>query len=418
MRLASLMVCLCLLGCEALWNTSLVPNPERCDVSPEPCGTGLVCDSSSGRCVSPLNEPSTSPRCGVPWRAGQAAASFQLRPLSVATSTGADLISISVGDLDNDGHVDLGAVSLNTTLWSFRGSGDGSFVPLAMGSGGSSPRMLRLVDFNADRRADFLISNRSAKELRCTLAAPDGQFATSATGAVSGLPGHFVVGDFDQNSTLDVVALQQGASDIALLLGDGQGGLGAGQNLSNTRVGTVLTSADFNEDGAPDLAAINTGAGELQVYLNRGSPSFLRQDLPLAGGLYAYWLTVGDFDCDGHADLAIGTTGQNRILVLYGDGQGRFPATVSVNLSAEPRELAAADFDGDGLIDIAYYDQYGDVFLLQAAPSRQFPSAPQAIVGPKATASLQVADVNLDGRADLLMVQQYLSVMTLLNTTP
>lgn len=418
MRRAWLLLCLCVLGCESLWTSSLVPNPERCDVSGAPCAAGLICDNGSGRCVSPFASPTADLRCVSAWRTGTAPASFQNFSLPVASGTGGDLVSIAIGDLDGDGRLDLGAASLNTTLWSFRGSGDGQFTPLAMNSAGSSPRMLRLLDFNRDRRADFLISNRTSKDIRCTLTAPDGQPASSTTGSLGGLPGQFVVGDFDRDGNHDVVALQQGASDLAVLLGDGAGNLATGQNIQNTRPATVLSSADFNEDGAPDLVAINTGAGEIQIYLNKGSPTFQRQDLALAGELYAYWVTVGDFDCDSHMDLAVATTGKNRIVVLYGDGQGRFPATVSLNLSAEPRELQAADLDGDGLPDIAFFDQYGDVYLWASAPGRMFTTPAQAIPGPKATGSLQVTDVNTDGRVDLAVVHQYLSVMTLLNTTP
>lgn len=418
MRLACILFFLSAIGCESIWSTSLVPNPERCEVSLAPCPAGLVCDSRSGRCASPINSQTAGSRCGTPWRTGSAAASFANHMIPVASGQGGDLVSISLGDFDGDGQLDLGAVSANTTLWSLRGGGDGQFSPLGMSSAGSSPRMLRMLDFDGDQRADYVISNRSAKEIRCTLSAADGQLGTTAMGSLGGLPGQFVVADFDRDGALDVVTTQQGASDLAVLTGNGKGGLSTGQNVLNTRPATVLATGDFNEDGAPDLASINTGAGEVQVYINKGSPTFQRQDLALSAELYAYWIAVGDFDCDSHMDLAVGTTGRNRILVLYGDGQGRFPGTVSVNLSAEPREIQAADLDGDGQPDIAYYDQYGDVFTLQAAANRTFPTAPQAIAGPTATASLQVADVNLDGRADLVMAHQYLSVMTLVNTTP
>jgi len=417
MRLAWALACLCTVGCDALWSSSLVPNPDRCEAGLIQCPAGLVCDSGNGRCVSPVNQATAAPRCGSPWRTGTAPASFQNLSLPVATGTGADLASIATGDLDSDGQIDLAAVSLNTTLWSFRGSGNGQFAPLAMGSAGSSPRMIRLVDFNGDHHADYLLSNRTAKEIRCTLAAADGQLLSTSTGALSGLPGAFVIGDFNADGASDVMTTQQGASDLAVLHGNGRGELATGVNLTNTRPATVLAAGDFNEDGALDLAALNTGDVQLQVYINSGSSSFMRQDISLAGELYAYWLTVGDFDCDGHLDLAVATTGKNRIVVLYGDGGGRFPASVSVNLVAEPREMQAGDLDGDGLTDLVYYDQYGDLFVLPAAANRMFPTAPQAIAGPKASASLQVADVNLDGRADLLMVHQYLSVMTLLNTT-
>lgn len=133
-----------MLGCDALWSSSLIPNPQRCDVTPSVCAASEVCDVGSGLCKAAVVPGAT--RCGVAWRTGTAAASFQTTTTLVSTGTAGDLVSIALGDLDGNGRLDLAAVSDAGTLWTYLGSGAGQLASLGTASIGGTAGLLRLAD--------------------------------------------------------------------------------------------------------------------------------------------------------------------------------------------------------------------------------------------------------------------------------
>lgn len=75
---------------------------------------------------------------------------------------------------------------------------------------------------------------------------------------------------------------------------------------------------------------------------------------PLPEDAYAYGAPAfADFDGDGILDVAI--IGTNGIDFLKGDGTGRFAAAAVLPTGTQPYVLAAGDFNGDGRVDVVAY---------------------------------------------------------------
>jgi hypothetical protein len=141
----------------------------------------------------------------------------------------------------------------------------------------------------------------------------------------------------------------------------------------NARGGTYgLGIADFNGDGKDDVATttilnVNTTsqAGVLEVFSGAASRSF---DPPviytIANIPSLYQVVTGDFNGDGKPDLAmlIGTDLSGALIeptpvaVFENQGDGTFTAPVSYvvgGASGYATAIAASDFNGDGVTDIA-----------------------------------------------------------------
>ena len=118
-------------------------------------------------------------------------------------------------------------------------------------------------------------------------------------------------------------------------------------------------------------------------------------------------IVAGDFNGDGIPDLAI-IGQQNTVTVLLGTGNGSFtagsnPPTTASNDSA-PALIVAADFNGDGKLDLATADSSNTLTFLQGNEELG-PSARQGTMSLPGNAFtyMLVGDFNGDGKPDIVL---------------
>ncbi len=120
-------------------------------------------------------------------------------------------------------------------------------------------------------------------------------------------------------------------------------------------------ASDLNRDGFPDLVTVNEDSADVRVFLNRGDRSGLFDDFlaPSGVGPRASPSEAADFNGDGLIDVCVASIDGNTVAILLGRGDGTFGPAQSVAVGGAPRGLAVLDADGDGDTDIVNTNAQG-----------------------------------------------------------
>jgi hypothetical protein len=216
------------------------------------------------------------------------------------------------------------------------------------------------------------------------------------------------LGDFNGDGITDLVVANLGG----VLLGNGDGSFRAPDSYP-TGLGTYFVSvADFNGDGILDLAVANSGkiytgiGGNLSVLLGNGDGTF-RAPANYATGDLVACVAVADFNGDGILDLAVHNQYSNDVSVLLGKGDGTFQAAVNYDVGPSiiligVLSLVAKDFNGDGIPDLAVVLlAAGGVRVLLGNDDGTFQTSPISYLAGVGPVTCAVADFNGDGLPDL-----------------
>lgn len=260
-----------------------------------------------------------------------------------------------LGDLNNDGNLDLLSVLTDGSIGVFLGDGQGGF---------SSPVVVPEV-------------------------------------GTLDLFGFGLLRDWDSDGDLDWIGRNLSSGLVVVVQNQGNGTLVAGPTVVDlTTLGgsfAKLDAQDWDNDGDPDLM-VGTFNGGLALLQNNAG-SFVAREI-LTGPSDLSNGAVGDFNGDGFFDLAIVFGAEllgnesRAVSIFENDGAGQLTETFTRNLDASG-SIRSKDFNGDGLSDILFLNA-GAVDIVQLSGN----FAPQLIEG--GGFQEQYADFNGDGFLDRL----------------
>ena len=339
------------------------------------------------------------------------AATAAFPALAASSNFGPDL---TAGDFNKDGKIDL-AVDTGALIRVFLGNGDGTFTPGATYSSVDNVGYLSAADLDGDGNLDLW----------------------------SGLAGGGAFGGD-----------QYGTEQANVLMGNGDGTFQSAPALPFVYTGTNV--ADLNQDGIRDAIGVNADFS-LTPYIGTATGGFAAGTAivtsPLTVGGFQVVLSnidslsIGDVSGDGAVDVVyIGAdvNSGNRAFVARGDGHGGFGTPTAIPLpslvgagdtdsGAKISNIRLADVNADGKLDLVY--AYTDLGLpsgtyvvgnaVQLGNGDGTFQAPTLIPYYSGTSQVfynskvaLIADVNADGKADLLFLAQATTPNSAISTYP
>lgn len=175
--------------------------------------------------------------------------------------------AVAVSDLDADGHLDLaiaGGANGPGRLRVLRGVGDGSFVPGADVSMGKALRSVSVGDLNGDGHADVAAAGGSNVLILLGDGAGGGVASQLTAASGSGI----LIRDMDGDARADLVT--RGGAFVSILHGLDPDGFGPETMFGLRSPSSSFAIADLDGDLWPDLVSTSAAAQSVSVLMNRG----------------------------------------------------------------------------------------------------------------------------------------------------
>jgi hypothetical protein len=332
-------------------------------------------------------------------------------------------------DLNGDGTLDLAGAGANAVSVML-GNGDGTFQAKTDFPLGMQTQAVAAGDFNSDGKVDLVVTLDTTQfSLALLTGTGTGSFnAPTFFPNTSGFDSPAIAAtDLNSDGRLDLVVMHniacftapcRAARSITVLLGNGDGTF---QTPSEIDVGTGPSSmavVELNRDGIKDVA-IGGGNTELSVLLGVGNGTFVRQPvvtLVTGGDPFSACndVGVGDLNRDNILDLVVPLGNGHGNAILIGNGNGTFQvrSRIQIDETFAPLHVAVADYNRDGLLDIARTMGDGTNGLLQIlrgngdgtfqAPNRYLVPPP---VSSRGGIMILAGDWNADAKPDIAFVE-------------
>lgn len=284
--------------------------------------------------------------------------------------------SVELEDINNDGKLDVLTVCQGSNQLSvFINTSTSSAISFQSRidfNTGAAPYTLSVGDFNVDGRLDIMVVNKDNNNVSIyqnNITSSNfnaSSLLTPINLPVGASPINGVVEDFDQDGYFDIGVCNSNSSNITIYRNLGStvnissASFACFQNFSMGLIGTSITFADVDKDSKPEMIATSYANSWLSVYPNTsilGNISFGAR-IDFQSGSHPYRATVGDFDGDSKTDIAVVNSDGNNVSVFRNVHTTGLLSTSSLapkvdfSVDTKPYFLTSADLDSDNDYEI------------------------------------------------------------------
>jgi hypothetical protein len=333
--------------------------------------------------------------------------------------------SIVSADFDGDGDYDIAAAA-NAGVSVVFSDGTGAFGVPDYYNLGVNPEQIAYGDFDNDGDNDLVVAYTSSGSVGITIFMNPGNggFQEAYTYTTTSLPRDICVADLNGDGYLDLAiahdnfvggVLPTGAD---VLLGVGNGTFHSVINYPVEGKPWSISAGDFDGDNDNDLVVTCYDSKMVWVLWNHGTGTFQSALNVLEGSIgdHSTDVVAADFNADGLSDIAATNDYGSHVNILLGANNGIFEFKGNYSVGSGPRALTIADFDGDGIEDLATANNSGNnASVLLGNGDGSFQNS-QSFHIENALWDISSGDYDLDGDFDLAVLRGY-RIFVLLNTT-
>jgi hypothetical protein len=354
---------------------------------------------------------------------------------SITVTAPAGITNQPVSVLSNS----LWAYSLNTYITTFPGAG-ASFIPTSFKlapaiNAGSETNGVTISDLDGDGKPDLIYSGTNLISLLKNTTTSDSiSFATEQANYSQGTSKNIIAEDLDGDGKPDLISTNASIQQIDLFQNTS-----TSSTLTMTPVTTLgygffggYTAAgigDIDGDGKPDIAVGNPNSNALSIFRNNSMPGIisfnLNQDFALSWVPSA--LSVADIDQDGKPDVILGYTNTNNLSIFKNVSSPdsiAFSAMQNFTVDAPVTQISATDLDNDGNADIVVINHSPNsptstvsIFKNLSIPGNFNLSTPTIYTIADSISSLQITDLDGDGKPDISFLRPDSSFISILKNT-
>jgi hypothetical protein len=330
--------------------------------------------------------------------------------------------ALATGDLNGDGREDLVLLAENHVYFLPQQAnhllGEPEKIPLS-----GSVKSVQVLDVDGDERDDLLLVNwEDRNPFRFRLQKPDGELGPEVYFSMPPIRSYWA-DNLEPNGKVQVMTIAQnsGRSQISQFnrkpADPLSGSLLAGQfqvlPLNRTdKARRGLLWADINGDALPDLLVAEPESGQIAIALQQADGSLGNpRTFPSLAGVSD--IAVADWDGDARPEIFLLSADERQVGVTRLDEKSRLPFPTLIPLEGRPLALAAGPVSGGRPSLIVIVDQEGKRSLVIRAAdgksrvqklSESFRSNPS---------SMAIHDVNQDGAADVVVLVPYEKIKVL-----
>lgn len=290
---------------------------------------------------------------------------------------------VTAADMNGDGKPDLIEIDGSNQIYIFLnitqpGDTVPSFAAPVVFDAGNGLGMVVAADVNGDGLPDLIVTDTGASAVDVLIntttagnplsfsnfqAYPAGTAITSVT-----------VGDVNGDGLNDIVAVNEIDNTVSVYInttttiGTPTASFTNQQVFAVGNLPTMAVIADINGDGKGDIVVANNNLNAISVLLSTmttaSSTAAFSPEQDFATGNVPNWVAVTDVDGDGKPDLVAANSADNTISVIFNTTptnqlNASFDQQQVIQVGSDPENIAVADLNGDGKLDLAVLNTAG-----------------------------------------------------------